>query len=74
MPMESCCVRVRLCHSHISSVLEVATKFEGEILAPILLLARSWRVVRVAYGVFEARHKYENAIAEEELNMMSEMY
>ena len=48
----------------LALILEVATKFEGEILAPILLLARSWRFVRVAHGVFEARHKYENAIAE----------
>ena len=53
----------------LAFILEVAAqiywrKLWSEILAAILLLARSWRFVRVAHGVFEARHKYENAIAE----------
>ena len=39
-------------------------EFGGVLFGGVLLLARSWRFVRVAHGVIEARHKYEMAIAE----------
>jgi hypothetical protein len=39
-------------------------EFGGVLFGSLLLLARSWRFVRVAHGVIEARHKYEMAIAE----------
>ena len=42
----------------------IGANYGDEILGVSLLLARSWRFIRVAHGVFEARHKYENAIAE----------